>query len=153
MPKSFPYLKRILLSHYYFPRKIPEQLCCVVDLNKYIKNQNGIIYPVPIEIEHIDFVSALIGNNVRDFPQIASKIIPSNLLIRNSEMPEDTEVYGILTGYSGMETGFGVRRYINDLNLAHKLMKEFVERGEIPFSEDLEEKIEDKYSLYDQPAK
>lgn len=153
MPKSFPCLKRILLSPYYFPRKRPEQLCCVVDLNKYAKNQNEIIYPVPIEIEHIDFVSKLRGNNVRDFPQIALKIIPSNLLIRNSEMPEYTEVCGILTGYSGIEVGFGVRHYINDLNLAHKLMKEFVERGEINFSENIEEKIEDKYSLYSQPTR
>lgn len=57
-PVDYSSLKIALLDSYYFPRKRDNQLCCVVDI------ETRLVYPVPVEIEHIDFISLLNNRNL-----------------------------------------------------------------------------------------
>ena len=111
-----------LLDPYYFPRKNPNQLCLILDL----RDTNQDIYPVPVEIEHVDFVSVLVGEEIRNNPELAQKIIPSNLIIDSL----DKKVTSIVTGVCGMETAFNVRHLYDDLWKAHNIVKGFINLGE-----------------------
>src|SRR3989338_4156068 len=108
-PRSFSRLSIILLDPYYFPRKNPNQLCCIVNL------RDEKIYPVPVEIEHVDFAGLVLGERLQDNPSCADRIIPSNLAINTV----DRFVTGIVTGVSGMEIGYNVRHRSGDVGLAH----------------------------------
>ncbi len=128
-PRSFDRLCIALLDPYYFPRKQPDQLCCVVNL------EDKKIYPVPVEIEHIDFVSLLLTSDIKSNPEYARRVIPSNLRIDAL----DRVVKKIITGVSGMEIGYNVRHTTHDVDLAHSLMREFVSRGEFTAGNNLDE--------------
>jgi hypothetical protein len=126
-PVSYDSLKVALLDFYYFPRKRDNQICCVIDI------ETKLIYPVPVIIEHIDFISLLTKKDIKTNPLYASKIIPSNILIDKLE----GIVYGLITGVSGAESGYGVRHSAGDINEAHELIRGFVKKGEPEFKLDL----------------
>jgi len=126
-PRAYDHLDITLLDPYYFPRKKPEQLCLIVDLD------TELIYPVPVEIEHIDFTSLLKGN-IKKNPDLARKVIPSNLIIDLSRT-----VNGIITGVSGMESGYKVRHISSDIDIAHDLIYSFITYGDLPLAKNLKE--------------
>ncbi len=126
----------------YFPRKKPDQLCVVTN------TEENLIYPVPIEIEHIDFVSRLLGFNIRNVPEKASKIVPSNIFIKLRGINDVIDnVTGMDTGISGMEIGHGLRHHAEQLEKADSLVEEFVRKGELPVDPRFESEINRKYSF------
>lgn len=46
---------------------------------------------------------------------------------------ENGEVYGVVTGFSGAESGYGVRHSISDIDKAHEIVRGFVKKGEPEF--------------------
>ena len=136
IPRHFTYLERSLLDNDYFPRKTPNQLCLVINLN------SRLIYPVPVAIEHIDYAGMILGTDVKTYPESASKLIPSNIILNHDRANVDE----IITGVSGMESGFGVRHSLKSLNEAHMYALNFVRYGEFD-SENLKEKIISRYAL------
>lgn len=135
-PRSFDRLCIALLDPYYFPRKEADQLCCIVNL------EDEKIYPVPVEIEHVDFAGLILKNNIQNNPGYASRFIPSNLRIDAL----DRVVRKIITGVSGMEIGYNVRHTFSDVDLAHSLIKDFVFRGEFP-CRSIEEEVVYRYCI------
>lgn len=110
-------------------RKKEGYLSLIVDV------KTGIIYPVPLELEHIKFALTLLGKKKEDIeknPGLASHLIPSLIFVDDVKR----EVIGVLTGSSGMEPGFGVRHEKKDLNLAYQLVLRFINEGNIKISDD-----------------
>lgn len=125
----------------YFPRKKPDQLCVVTDTEKKL------VYPVPVKIEHIDFVSSFLGFDIRNIED-ASKIVPSNIFIKFSGVNDIIDnVTEMDTGVSGMEIGYGLRHYPEQLEKANSLVEEFVRKGELPVDPHFESRINRKYSF------
>ena len=134
LPNS-PYLSGELLNSFYFPRKKANQLCLVTDV------KSGLVYPVPVDIEHIDLVSKLADCDIKNKPECARRIIPSNIIISLST----SEVTSIITGVSGCEIAYNVRHSTNNLNEAHNIIKKFIEGDEFKLSKGLEEKLVYQY--------
>ncbi len=124
----------------YGGRKKPGYMSVVVNLKE------GLIYPVPLNQEHDAFVSKRILDvplgELRENPGMAEKIIPS--IIEIDEIKG--EVLGVLTGVSSLEMGSGVRHFRDDLEKAHAMVLEFVEKGDFPKSRDFTQKIQYKYA-------
>lgn len=144
-PKSYDCLIFPILSEGagYFPRKQPDQLCVVADTT------NSKIYPVPIAIEHVDFVSELLGCHITEDLLGASRFVPSNIIIRlkGANGVIDNKVMEIITGVSGMEIGYNLRHTPGQLQKAHGLANTFVVSGEIPQDEEFKSRIIRKYSI------
>ncbi|MEM4336463.1 MAG: hypothetical protein QXG86_00465 [Candidatus Woesearchaeota archaeon] len=143
-PKAFKSLSYSLINPNagYFPRKKSNQLCVVVN------TQSNLIYPVPINIEHIDFASKILGFPLGENLEDASKIVPSNIFISATGINDIIDkVIKVETGISGMEIGYGLRHTYEQLQKAHNLVKNFVLSGEVPVSLSLEEKIITKYAI------
>ncbi|MEM4336461.1 MAG: hypothetical protein QXG86_00455 [Candidatus Woesearchaeota archaeon] len=124
-------------------RKKAGYLSVIVDLS------SDIIYPVPLDMEHIDFVSKLLGISKSEiaFDERVKKFIPSIIEIEDTGI--EVKVSGILTGVSGLEIGCGVRHSKEDLEKAHLKVIDFVNRGELPVAEDFisRSKIQYRYSF------
>jgi len=89
------------------------------------------IYPIPLDEEHKTFVPRIIGLGLNDMmqdPMSFSRFVPTLIATAFDE------VIGVRTGFSGMESGFGVRHTREQFNLAHNLVKAFIELGEVPKS-------------------
>jgi len=140
-PKEISYLRYSLLSPLYFPRKKENQLCLIVD------TKEEKIYPVPVKIEHIDFASRIIGYKITENLEDASKIVPSNIIMRVSGMNDISYVVEqIITGVSGMEIGYRLRHSHQQLEKAHELVRKFVDDGEFQKSKNFSEKIIKRYA-------
>ena len=138
--RHYSSLSEDLLNSYYFPRKKPSQLCLILDL----RDTNQDIYPVPVNMEHIDIVSAILNKKKITTPELVAKFIPSNLTINRLER----KVTGIVTGISGMEISCNVRHYRRDLRNTHSIVKGFIRRGGFRMISPLEEhKIITRYCI------
>jgi len=128
------------LYNNYGGRKKPGYLSVIVDV------EHEIIYPVPLDVEHIEFISKNILNvskeDVTANPLLAEKLIPSIIEIDDISR----EVRGVLTGISGVEIGFGVRHSMKDLEKAHAMVLDFIANGEIRMADNFNAKISPKYS-------
>jgi|SRR3989344_6633376 len=112
-------------------------------LSLIVNVENDEIYIVPHEKEHIMLVEQLLSvdrNYIRKNSDIASHLVPSIIEI------QDSEVKGVLTGFSGLESGFKVRHTEEQLDRAHVLVLAFVENGEIPRHPDFEEHVDLKWA-------
>lgn len=125
-------LKQGLLIPQYFPRKQAEQLCLIVDTHTQL------VYPVPVDLEHIDFATLLLkGKDIRNNPEEAKELVPSNIIIDIT----NKIVNSITTGnISGMELAFNVRHSTYAIDRAHTRALGFIRDGEIKVSEILKEK-------------
>ena len=115
-------------------RKQEGRLSIITDLN----NQ-GKIYPIPHDQEHIEFCTNLLGD-IRKL----KKVIPSH--IEYDKIEGEYEITSILTGESGMEQGYGIRHEKLDITTAHQKILEFIQEGEILISRKLNSKINYDYS-------
>jgi len=99
------------------------------------------IQPIPYSKEHIDFVCSLLTLESREElkknPQIASHLIPSYIELK--EIMGELTVVKIFTGMSSTEMVAKVWHTQSDLKKAHKLAHEFVENGDFPLLNPLEE--------------
>jgi len=141
-PKPYYSLQHRLLSPGagYFPRKKEGQLCVVAD------TESGLVYPVPIKIEHVDFVSKILGYHITENIESASKIVPSNILLKVAGINDVVdEVRKVLTGVSGMESGYGLRHDLKQLTIAEDIVLNFIKKGELPLADDFNAKIETRY--------
>ncbi len=96
--------------------------------------ENNKIYPVPLEIEHVDWAATILQvtrTEIRQNPSSASHLVPAVIELS----PTREEVVGLLTGTSGLEIGFRVRHTKEQLESAHKMTLRFITKGEIPFEE------------------
>lgn len=122
-------LTRAVINRY-LGRKKPNYLSVIVDAKTLA------VYPVPPDQEHIAFAAALLNieeDDIKARPSRAQHLIPSLIVIK------DFKVAGVVTGVSGMEIGFNVRHKRADLKLAHDRVWEFINKGELPIAEKLEE--------------
>lgn len=134
---SYSQLQRSLLDSYFFPRKQENQLCLLIDASSLL------VYPVPVAIEHIDFLDVILRrtssqrklSRVKDQHSLALHLVPSNLLFS----PSLDAVVSVVTGVSGAESGYGVRHTFSQLHQAHDHVFSFVNEGEIPFLFPLQE--------------
>jgi hypothetical protein len=109
---------------------------------------DGKIYTMPQEIEHKDFVPALIGATKEmlvENPSLAERIIPS-IVEFGYDDELNLEIVGLLTGVSGMEIGFRVRHTRADLEFAHRLVLEYLREGEFHISSKFQAAINYKYA-------
>ena len=94
------------------------------------------IYPIPKNIEHIDFVCLILGyetrNELKRNPSSASHLVATYLTIKEGEITK------ILTGFSSTEMAGGVRHTKKQINEAHKIIHKLISKGEIPLKEDLD---------------
>lgn len=93
------------------------------------------VIPIPRNVEHVDFTSALLGmerDDLRNDPSRAARWIPSNIEVLGDE------VIGVITGVSGLELGFRVRHTRADLQAAHDRVIQWVLEGELYVVEPLE---------------
>ncbi|MBS3125256.1 hypothetical protein J4211_03320 [Candidatus Woesearchaeota archaeon] len=132
------------LRRTYGDRKIPGRLSILVDLCA-----QPLIYAVPREIEHINFVKELLGTDeTQEVRERGTLLVPSHIDIQPNGQNFHYLVCGFLTGVSGLEIAFGVRHPREALKRAHEQTKTFTRIGELSvtttFSED---KINYKYAL------
>ncbi|MBS3174918.1 hypothetical protein J4440_03495 [Candidatus Woesearchaeota archaeon] len=89
------------------------------------------IFPVPVDIEHIDFICKLINfdnrNELRQNPFAAMHLVPSTIHIN-----DDGYIDSVITGVSSLEMGAGVRHSKENIKKAHKLIHDFISNGELP---------------------
>ena len=121
-------------------RKATGFLSLIIDVH------NGVIYLVPHELEHIEFVSKLLNVDKKELkknPEMAINLIPSMISVNH-----DDEASGIITGVSGMELGYWITHIKEEMEIAHLLSHKFVDAGEIPKKQSLDKDvIIFKYSL------
>jgi len=96
------------------------------------------IYYVPRAIEHIDFASNLLSLNP-SFGDI-SFLIPTHIDTK-MELKEDRwgmaiYILKLISGVSGMETGYGVRHKKEDIIEAHKMIVRLIDGANPPFYRD-----------------
>ena len=117
--KSYTYITDKLLE-VNLKRKGRGVLSIIVDLN--ITK----IYAVPVTKEHAVFVSGFLKkgmDDLRENPSSASHLVPVNIGISNGEITD------VLTGWSGLEAGLGVRHSTPELNKAHELAWAFINKS------------------------
>ncbi len=137
-PKSFQTLSWAVLGAF-CNRKQVGYISVVTD------TETKRIYPIPPDEEHKTFVPRIIGLGLSDVmqdPMSFSRFVPSLI------STQFDEVTGIRTGFSGMESGFGVRHTREQLNLGHNLVKAFIELGQVPISNNFRDYgIDYRYSM------
>ncbi len=114
--KTYTYITKELLE-VYTKRKEHNVLSIVVDIKK------DKIYAVPVDKEHVWFVSDLLKrgfDELKEDPSSASHLVPVNIGIENGE------IIAVLTGWSGLEAGLGVRHSNEELNKAHEIAWAFI---------------------------
>lgn len=114
--KAYTYITKELLD-VYTKRKGRDILSIIVDV------ENDKIYAVPVDKEHVQFVSELLErglDDLKDNPQSASHLVPVNIGI------EDGTITAVVTGYSGLELGFKVRHSNEELRKAHDVAWAFI---------------------------
>lgn len=104
----------------------------------FVDTRNGDIYAVPKHEEHLDFIKQITDE------QNFSKIIPSYIDLK--EIGNVEKIFGVETGYSGVEIRLGIRHTPEDLQKAHSLTHVLVSEGEIPLAERIDSKITYKFS-------
>jgi hypothetical protein len=60
---------------------------------------------------------------------------------------KDDEVYGVVTGFSGAESGYGVRHTEEQFKRAHALVLVFVKEGQILLHPEFKDSIVYRYLL------
>ena len=126
--KHFDHLTREILEEY-GNRKREGRLSVVTDLNN-----EGRIYPVPIDTEHIEFCTELVGD-----PRKLERIIPSH--IEYHQIEGEYEIISVITGESGMELGYGITHNADDTITAHSRVINFINDGYVLVNPNLELKL------------
>ena len=83
-----------------------------------INVDDGKVYPVPKNLEHVNFTALLLGKTKKELeknPKLAAHLIPSTIYMENRK------IKGVLTGVSGLELGLKVRHNKADLKKAHDM--------------------------------
>ncbi len=135
-PKSYDFLTWAAISNY-GNRKERGRFSVVVDV------PTGTVYAVPCDVEHKDFLCALLGKTEQDIkqnPACVTRIVPAHIDLNGQD-----EVYRVLTGISGFEQIYRVKHSIKDLQAAHNRVLEFVKQGEAPCVQTLDAKIDGRY--------
>lgn len=134
---SFPVLTWSLFSKY-SGRKQAGFINVFVDVNA-----NEII-PIPRDIEHITFVAEILNCDIQEIkenPAKCSHLVPSIIQISGDY------VISVVTGVSGLEIAFKVRHKKEHLQIAHSLVWAFIENGEIPIGNLVENTIVERYAI------
>ncbi len=106
------------------------------------------VFPIPSNIEHIDYVPKILGIEKDDLienPLLAEKIIPSLIEIE-FDINSGELVKGVITGVSGLEIALRVRHSKHDLEIVHQRILEFISKGDIPKHAEFQEIINFKYA-------
>lgn len=135
--KNYTFLTYGLLSSN-GDRKKPGRLSILVDL---VEDK---IYAVPCDIEHIDFAREILGFGPEENGKRYTKLIPSHIDCVKKDGLEI--VAGVITGVSGIEIGYGVRHRKEDVSLANVKTLDFVAKGDVEISRDLENEVCMKYT-------
>ncbi len=132
-PKAFRFLTWGVFNNY-IGRKKANLFSVIVDTN------DGSIYPVPTDTEHIDWAAQILGctrDDIRQDPSMASHLIP--VVIETSPPPE--ELRRVVIGTCGMEIGYRVRHTAEQLERGRAMVMEFLEGGEVPLAKDLQPEV------------
>lgn len=105
----------------------------------FVDLRSDTIIPVPRDVEHVDFVKRLAGED--DY----GRIIPSHIDTKLGSSGQE-EITGVITGVSGLEIALGVRHDKDDIVRAHSLVWDYINSGEVPVTDLKENKIVLKYS-------
>ena len=141
-PKPFNRLSWAVFNGY-GSRKEQGLVSVVVD------TETKLIYPVPLGEEHLEFVPKIIfleKNDVFENPPRFSRFVPSLIETEFNPLTQSFQVLGVVTGISGLELGARVRHKKEQLELAHALVLDFVNRGELQVSEKFQHKLSLKYA-------
>jgi len=106
----------------------------------YVDVNTKNVYPIPIKMEHINFLSQFLGKTeeeIREDPLSASHLVPSVIEIRDPP----GEVIGLITGTSGAEMAYGIRHTKKQLEDGHAIALYFIENGELPIADDFKKEI------------
>ncbi|MBW2981992.1 hypothetical protein KY343_03875 [Candidatus Woesearchaeota archaeon] len=110
--KSIEYLSKDVIQEF-GGRKQAGVIALIID----VKEKK--IYPVPHNLEHVDFAALLLDKKkgeLKKNPQLAARLIPSTISI------EEGKIVGVLTGVSGLEIGLKVKHKSSDLENAHGMV-------------------------------
>lgn len=103
-----------------------------------------ILYVVPKEIEHIDYVKEILNvrnlTNMYPFP-----LVPSHIHFEGKNKQE--KITGLITGESGLEQSLGKIHTHSSLNQAHNLVWKLILEGEVPIGNITKNKIIFDYAL------
>ncbi len=137
MVRNYDYLSQSIISAY-GNRKEPGRVSIFTDL------RDNNIYIVPRNEEHIDFVKRIAS------PSEYEKIVPTHIDLRTAADGIE-EVIRVITGESGLEIKGGVKHSYEDLQKAHDLAWQFIDKGcvngEIRIGKIEENKIVERYLL------
>ena len=117
--KTYTYITTELLK-VNLKRKGRGVLSIIVDLERKK------IYAIPVKKEHAVFVSGFLKKGMDDLrqnPSSASHLVPVNIGISNGEVTD------VLTGWSGLEAGLGVRHSTPELTKAHEIAWAFINKS------------------------
>jgi len=123
-PKTFEALTWAAVSEF-GNRKQAGRVSFVVDIT------TKRVFAVPREIEHKDFLCALIGRTqeeIRQNPSYALGIVPVHV-----DLNAQDQVYRIVTGRSGAEAFYHIKHGEEELQAAHDKTVEFVQNGEVSY--------------------
>ena len=125
-------LTKIILEEF-GDRKHESRLSVITDLN-----EEGRIYVIPHNKEHIEFCTELVGDTRK-----LKRVIPTHIDYRKSS--DNYIIDSIITGESGMEQGYGIRHTPEDLLEAHNNVLRFIYDGEITLMSGFTSRIVNKY--------
>lgn len=118
-------------------RKIPGRVSIIVD------TQHKTVYLVPRETEHKDYLCEILRTapeQLRTNPRTAANFIPVHI-----DLTGDC-VEKIIVGLSGAEEIYGIRHPNMELTKAADIARRFVYSGQVPYSGNLETKIDYRYA-------
>ncbi len=136
---------------------MPAEICDKLTLDTYIRYGNRkkpgrisflvdvgteTIYPVPREIEHIDYAMEILGE--APLPDNCKRLVPSHI---DTQLCDSIpRVVGVITGVSGLEISLGIKHTRDDLRRAHDTIWNLINQGEIGISKVNENKIVERYA-------
>ena len=136
MPRTYSKLDWSLISRFGDRKKLGY-------VSIIINVDNGEVYIVPRDTEHIEVLTKILSMDIEDLrehPELAANLVPSIIEIK------DEEVYGILTGFSGSESGYNIRHTVKQLDKGHALALKFVEKGNILQHQEFTHKVIYRYA-------
>lgn len=143
--KTYRYLTKSIVSRF-GDRKAAGFVSIIIDTN------SGEIYFVPRDMEHIDFLCKILSVNkihIQQNPSTALHLIPSIIEIKEENLSGfyRDSVAGVLTGFSGAESGYNIRHKKKDLESAHAIALKFVEDGDIVKNSEFKDQIVYRYAV------
>lgn len=134
-PKSYKILTFGILENF-GRRKKANYLGLVCD------TKNMKIYPVPVNVEHIEWALNIIGGGYSREAILRNSSLISHLVPAIVVFDPGLEIVeGSIIATSGMEIGFGVRHTSEQINEATSLVDAFIRNGEIPLASNFAIKV------------